>query len=232
MTDLYTLIERRLAPHGLILRGGLRPPADADLPAVAGRPVATIVLVGNAGSVMWRAFAREPRPSAERHPLNRWVARTLNTVAAEFGAAVCFPHDGPPFRPFLSWARAADAVFPSPLGLFLHPEYGPWHAYRGALLFAEPVALPAPPTADPPCETCRDKPCLTACPVPALRGKVLHVAECVAHPDGAACRTQGCAARRACPVGTAYRYEPAHANFHIEAFLASGPAEGVPSSRA
>ena len=28
----------------------------------------------------------------------------------------------------------------------------------------------------------------------------------------------GCSARRACPVGVAYRYEPTQARFHMEAF--------------
>ena len=36
----------------------------------------------------------------------------------------------------------AEAVAPSPLGILIHPDYGLWHAYRGALAFAERLALP------------------------------------------------------------------------------------------
>jgi hypothetical protein len=36
---------------------------------------------------------------------------------------------------------------------------------------------------------------------------------------GAACREGGCLARRACPVGDEFRYLPAQARFHTEAFL-------------
>jgi hypothetical protein len=50
------------------------------------------------------------------------------------------------------------------------------------------------------------------------------VAACVGHletPAGAECMAEGCRARRACPVGTDYRYEPAQAAFHMRAFLAA-----------
>ncbi len=32
---------------------------------------------------------------------------------------------------------AAEGLKPSPLGLLMHPEYGLWHGYRGAILFGE-----------------------------------------------------------------------------------------------
>jgi hypothetical protein len=47
---------------------------------------------------------------------------------------------------------------------------------------------------------------------------------CVNHVLSAAgteCRENGCLARRACPVGPQFRYEPAQARFHMSAFLRS-----------
>ncbi len=38
---------------------------------------------------------------------------------------------------------------------------------------------------------------------------------------GQSCMSLGCQARLACPVGTAFRYEPDHAAFHMQAFLNS-----------
>jgi hypothetical protein len=35
--------------------------------------------------------------------------------------------------------------------------------------------------------------------------------------------TGGCLARRACPVGTDYAYDPRQAAFHMTAFLAARP---------
>jgi hypothetical protein len=67
-----------------------------------------------------------------------------------------------------------------------------------------------------------DKPCLTACPVGAFTPAGYNVPACVAHiaaPAGADCMTEGCRARRACPVGPQYRHIPAQAEFHQRAFL-------------
>jgi len=112
-------------------------------------------------------------------------------------------------------------VSPSPLGMLIHPELGLWHAYRGALAFAERLALaPVEPVASP-CDSCPERPCLTACPVGAFTASGYDVAACVAHLDsgrGGACLTGGCQARLACPVGVEHRYAPAAAAFHMAAF--------------
>jgi epoxyqueuosine reductase QueG len=115
----------------------------------------------------------------------------------------------------------ADAVFPSPLGLLIHAEFGLWHAYRAALLFAEKSTLPARKAASSPCESCVAKPCLAACPVDAFSGSGYDVPRCAAFLDteaGEECMDRGCRARRACPVGLERAQEPAQAGFHMRAF--------------
>ena len=103
-----------------------------------------------------------------------------------------------------------------------HPEYGTWHAYRGALAFGEKLELPEAPAFANPCKSCAEKPCLSACPVKAFDGKGYDVAACADHvrsPDGRACLEMGCLARHACPVGREYAYLPDHAKFHMDAFI-------------
>src|SRR5205814_1946661 len=112
----------------------------------------------------------------------------------------------------------------SPLSLNIHPQYGLWHAYRAALLF--PVEFDLPPlSAGPhPCETCLDKPCLTARPVHAFLPNDYDIATCVDHISltaGEDCMSDGCLARRACPIGRAYANTPEQARFHMNAFLAA-----------
>lgn len=209
-------IEAALAPHGLIPRGGFHP---APRDAVPGAP-ATLVLVGNAGPAMWSAFriARRDEPG----PLDAWCRRVLDGVARDLGARALFPFDGPPWLPFPTWAMKADTVYPSPIGPLIHPVFGLWHAYRGALAFDAPVPLPAPPTAPNPCRSCADRPCLAACPVEALTEGAYDVPVCASHvasPDGAACLNRGCAARRACPVGRDFVYDPEQARHHMAAFV-------------
>lgn len=216
-------IEQRLGRHGLILRGGFHVAADEAAPSLPdGGRARTILMVGNAGAAMWRAFSTAPEARDGRpDPLNRWSARIVGEVAAAAGAVALFPFDGPPYHPFIAWAKRAEPVAESPLGILIHPRYGLWHAYRGALAFAAPRALPPAEAGERPCDRCPDRPCLSACPVEAFTGAGYDVPRCVQHistPAGADCMALGCRARRACPVGPDYRYAPEQAAFHMTAF--------------
>jgi hypothetical protein len=216
-------VDEALSGTGLFVRGAFHPRKDDGTPFAMG----TIVLVGNAGPSMWRAFrARVPerRHADLADPLDAWVRGVIDDAAARLGAEAVFPFDGPPFHPFQRWAMRAEAVYPSPLGILVHPEYGLWHAYRAALAFREVLPLPPRQKAPSPCRTCRDKPCPRVCPVGAFRADGYDVAECVTQlraPAGRGCLARGCKARHACPVGRAWRYEPAQAEFHMHGFLAA-----------
>lgn len=210
-----------LSPYGLILRGAFHPAPDDGVP----QPVSTLAMIGNVGrpegDATWRAFntARGRFPGSES--LNEWARSVVEPIARRLGAAALFPFGAKPPLPFQRWAMRADRVFPSPLGLLIHPDYGLWHAYRAALGFAEKLPLPPCAQVASPCETCAAKPCLAACPVGAFTGSGYDVPRCVAFldtPSGADCMERGCRARRACPVGADRVHEPAQAQFHMRAF--------------
>ncbi len=219
----YDDIAAALAGHGLLARGGFHPGAADDVP---GRP-ATIVLAGNAGPAMWRAFERERRDEAD--PLDSWTRRVLERIAAKLGATALFPFAGPPWLPFQRWAMRAEAAFASPIGLLIHPDHGLWHAYRGALAFRERLALPGRDARGRPCDDCPDKPCLTSCPVGAFtapKGADSHdyfcIPACVGYlkeEAGKDCLNQGCKARRSCPIGKSSYYGEAQATHHMTAFF-------------
>ena len=61
----------------------------------------------------------------------------------------------------------AEGLKPSPLGILMHPEYGLWHAYRGALLFDVEISIQVPHEPIHLCDLCIGKPCLKSCPVDA-----------------------------------------------------------------
>lgn len=212
-----------LAPAGLLLRGGFHPkPADAVPAFAAGKPVGTLVLVGNAGSDLWRAAGAALSEDSAPNPLDRYVERVIGDLARRVEARALFPFHGPPYLPFQRWAQRAEAVAPSPIGLLIHPDYGLWHAYRGALVFAERLDLAPFMPRPSPCATCAAKPCLSTCPVDAFKPSGYDVPACTGHvesPAGVDCRGDGCRARRACPVGADYRYLPAQAAFHMRAFV-------------
>ncbi|MBM3519275.1 MAG: hypothetical protein FJX63_00650 [Alphaproteobacteria bacterium] len=180
-----------------------------------------IILIGNAGPAMFRRFARERDPG--RDLLDDWTRDTVGLLARDLDASAIFPFDRP-HPPILTWARRGGAGHVSPLGLNIHPVYGLWHAYRAALLFPVAFDLPTPSTSAHPCESCMGRPCLTACPVSAFDGKNYDVMACARHiggPSGENCKTGGCLARHACPVGQAFAYGPQQASFHMRAFLAA-----------
>lgn len=213
------------AEASLVVRGAFRPTPIDDVPALAdGSPAATLVLLGWTGGRQWPAFAASPEArDGLADPLDRWSRRVVGALAAALGGEAHFPFGGPPWHPFQRWAMRAEPVFESPLRVLIHPEWGLWHSYRGAVALREAVDLP-PPASDAasPCDSCAGRPCLSACPVGAFGDGSYDVAACAAHTASAAgadCRGGGCLARRACPVGQAYGHE--QAAFYMAAFLAA-----------
>ncbi|MEM7169003.1 MAG: hypothetical protein AAF530_02465 [Pseudomonadota bacterium] len=217
-------IETLAGSVGLALRGGFHPRADDGVPPLpSGPPAQTVVLLGNVGSSIWPQFSHSTEAlDGQPDPLNRWSTRVIGEMAEALGGVPHYPFGGPPYVPFLRWAQRAEPVFSSPLGMLIHPVYGVWHAYRGALAFAETIQLPLAREADSPCESCRDRPCLSACPVSAFGQGPYRADDCAAHiatPAGVDCLEQGCLARRACPIGADFLYLADQAGLHMKAFL-------------
>ena len=211
--DWWEELRAAVEPSGFRLNGGFH---DEDAEAGGG----TVALIGHAGPLLWQRFSADHHDGPD--PLDRWTRTTLAPVAERFGAALVLPNDGPPFRPFQRWAQRAEPVHPSPLGLLVHPRYGLWHALRAAMIFPDRRAVPPRNEAPSPCETCADRPCLTACPVGAFDGTTYAADRCAAHvrtEAGRDCREQGCRARHACPVGKDWAWADEQQAFHMAAFL-------------
>lgn len=165
---------------GLVLRGSFRPTTGEAIAGPSGTPAACLVLLGAVGDSHWPAFsASDEAQDGRPDPLDRWSRRLIEGLAHGWRARALFPFDGPPFWPFQRWAVRAEPVHLSPLGLLIHPRYGLWHSYRGALAFDRlleglPEEGPAGSAAaagasEPsPCVTCEARPCLSACPVAAF----------------------------------------------------------------
>jgi hypothetical protein len=208
---------------GLASRGGFRLAEEERVGALAG--ASTLLLFGFVGAAQWPVFAasREAQ-DGRRHPLDRWSRRVLTSLGTQFAAKPLFPFEGPPYWPFQAWARRAESVFPSPLGMLIHSEYGLSHSYRGALAFAAAIEAPAIAPSASPCDSCAAKPCLKACPVEAFSTAGYDVEACAGwlrQDEGASCLGGGCLARRACPIGPDYAQTPEQARFHMAAFLAA-----------
>ena len=223
----FAAITAAVTAAGLTVRGGFHPtPGDRVPEADDGVACGTLVLIGNVGPAMWAAFdrARQAEPDVQNapEPLENWVSGVIGALGEDLGARPFYPFGVPPYQPFQRWAQRAEAVFLSPIGILIHPDYGLWHAYRGALAFASEIELPSPDERPSPCEICADKPCLSTCPVSAFTPGNYDVPACLAHitaEAGADCRTGSCLARRACPIGREHTYAPDQSAFHMAAFI-------------
>lgn len=216
-------IAEALDGTGLIYRGGFYPKPDDRVPPLpGGEAPGTVVLVGNAGVALWRAFTSAVPDRSAANPLDRWLDPILRRLAEGLGATLVLPNRGPDFPPIQEWAMRAEPVHRSPIGIMIHPDYGLWHVYRAVLLFKDRMALPRRAEAASPCDTCANRPCLKVCPADAFRPDRFDAKACVSHVEGAAggnCRERGCLARRACPVGRDYAYPRDAGAFHMEAVV-------------
>ncbi len=244
----FVFLRSTLAVHGLIGHGSLNF-ASGDPPIFEiDRHAKLLVLIGHAGSSIWPHFtgwlcanyasllydfrAHGASSSSDFRqlldPLDSWSKEVIGDIAKTFGGRAIYPSDQP-YHPFQQWAMAATGMKPSPLGILIHPVYGLWHAYRAAIIFDQlkhsqksDVLNQSDEKLSHPCDSCAEKPCLSACPVDAFSDGEYDVKSCRAHvksDGGLACRTKGCLARRVCPVGKEFEYVPEQMEFHMNAFV-------------
>jgi hypothetical protein len=207
--------------------------ADALALCHGGLRVRTVLIVGSAGPELWKHFSAwlEGQAVALSHPLDAWTRMTVDGLVEGTEFSALYPFDGPPHWPFQRWAARAAPAWSSPLGIFIHQDYGLWFGLRAALLSSERWDVKPQADAASPCQTCVERPCLQGCPVSAFRetedpSSRFDASACRSyldtHPQGA-CMREGCRARRGCPIGAAYRYDSAQMQFHMLAFRAALP---------
>jgi hypothetical protein len=222
--DVSNELRAALAPHGVFLRGVVSFADGETGPVLSdGQMAKSVILIGNIGGSLWPAFQRW-RDGLPDHggdnPLDAWSKTVIEPVARAFGATAYFPSD-PPWQPFQQWAMRAEGLKASPLGILIHPRYGLWHGYRGALGFAQALAPAASPIHPHPCDHCPGRPCLSSCPAQAVLPSGFQITPCRAHlktrEGQAGCMPAGCCARNACPVGSDYRYSAEQLHFHMAA---------------
>lgn len=206
------MLEAEAKARHLTVLGAFHPEPEDDL-----GDAQTVVLLGPDEPGFWDALKASPEWGGP-DPVDRWSARVIGAWAAEIGAEAFFPFGGPPYHPFIGWAQRTGRVHSSPVGLLIHDEAGLFVSFRGALALPERLELDAPEPS--PCETCAERPCLSACPVDALKGDRYDVPACKAFlRTGADCLTHGCRARRACPVSQGWGRDAEQSAYHMQNFL-------------
>ncbi|GAB2186823.1 hypothetical protein [Roseibium sp. LAB1] len=217
-------LEQDLAAAGFLLLGGFAPDGTVAVPSLAnGKEVRSLLLIGSTGPSIWPRLTQSPEyESGQPDSLDRYTRRSLLDLAEASGYEPVFPFEGPPYYPFQQWAMKCGGFSQSPLGVLAHRTYGPWTGFRAAFLSNKPLWAETSDGLPGPCEACKDKPCIAACPADALSLETGYdVPACRTHlleDEMQACWT-GCLARLACPVGKEHRQAPDNARFHMKSFI-------------
>lgn len=183
------------------------------------------VLVGDGGGEFFARFSagREERAGEEKDPLDAYTRRCVMRVVGEVLAGgafeVFFPFATERVHwPFQRLGVAAGLPPPGPLGVQVHPVFGPWWAYRALVVLGVPMERE--PRLAESCAGCRG-PCVN---------------ECAAHGAGrwsdgvlvgAIVCGDACGARLRCPVGGGFRYSAEQIAFHARARRAVVAARGA-----
>lgn len=200
--------------HGLDVYGAFHPQADDFAQA------ASIVLLGPSAQ-FWTVFtASEIYQDQQSDPIDRWSIQVISAIGITLGARPVFPFNGPPYAPFMEWARTSGRAWNAPVGMLVHELTGLMVSYRGALAFDTRLDLPTQTYINP-CDSCDTKPCLSACPINALTADGYDVPACQAYLDteaGRDCLTKGCIVRRACPSSVSAHRVTEQSALHMRAF--------------
>lgn len=177
-------------------------------------PAGDVILIGDGGPIFFAKFQSANLSPQRADPLDDFTRARLQAIVADvFGgagisAALHFPFvstEGAPL-PFQRLGEAAGLPRPGPLGLQVHPVYGPWWAYRALVVTPLRFSLTRPSGLSDSCGSCA-RPCVTECGVHAAEVPLVGRPVC----------SDDCGARRRCPVGTPHRYPEAQLAFHARA---------------
>jgi len=212
----YHALSNTVGVFHLDIVGTVAPNSSDPVPANA----KTILLLGPKEPGFWPYLAtRAEFQDGAADPIDRWSRRVISALAKTLGGTAVFPFGGPPYAPFISWARRSARAWASPVTLLVHDTTGLFLSFRGAICLPNLVETVPPP--EVPCDNCADRPCLSACPVNALGTDGYGLEIChrfLVSEAGRDCMENGCAVRRACPVSKSYGRLAAQSAHHMKAF--------------
>lgn len=167
-----------------------------------------LILLGHGGRRLWACVQAAQIASA--HPIDDYciatVDRLFRPILPSGGYRLVYPGDTP--IGLQSLGKLAGWHHPTPFMVGIDEEFGSWSAYRAVLLADSDFCPSVPVDRKSPCASCRDTPCIVACPAGALAGGRFDLTACSdfrLQPDSPC--ALGCLARQACPVGAEHRYE-------------------------
>ena len=176
-----------------------------------------LIMFGHGGRQMWEAlqaseFANTDNPidSFSVDLVHRWFA----DVNSENSFEILYPGGEQPV-PLQKLGTVAGWHHTSPFRVGINSLWGSWFAYRVVVLVDSTFETTPPLTALSPCDSCEEKPCISACPADALSGNDGSLQPCIDYrvEAGSQCKDR-CFSRLACPVASEHRYTMQQLNYH------------------
>jgi methylmalonic aciduria homocystinuria type C protein len=216
-SDVYNAsLDDKLAAYRIEL-------AEHDGPSVA-------LVIGNTRR-LWPLFLEAFATTTladEADPLDAYSRRHVGAAAERLGSelgvvsSVRFSFDPPPNTVAIQRLTALAGVAEvSPIGLCVHPAYGPWFSLRAAVVLG--VAGPGASTPAATCSGCASRPCL------GPRERVMALGTAGFSRELLAEHWQSWLAMRdACPIGRGQRYGDAQVRYHYlkDRSVLSGDSNG------
>ncbi len=233
MSAIVELIRKSAAPYGLNLVAAT-PVSRYDArvkeqsrAAPIDPEARSIIVIGNGGAAMWRAFTRHagqhpgwwnrdnPLDDFTREVIERGVVNAVRSAGVRCTAVYPFMNDARTLN-FIELGKIAGIAGPSILGVTVHPVYGPWIAFRAALLVDEEIDSPGEALGFDPCPGCTARTCIPACPAGAVSvDSGWDIPRCLTHrvEVEADCAPR-CHARAGCVLGPEHRYPDDELAYH------------------
>lgn len=232
MNALLESIRAAVAKHGLNLVSAIPVERyDSAVTAMRASEIApwasSIVVIANGGGAFWRALKRHaatnpgwwtrgnPLDDFTHQAVEREVSSAARTSGARYEIVYPFMSNGRTLN-FIELGKAAGLAGPSILGVTVHPVYGPWIAFRAAVLIDQLIDSPGEALGFDPCPGCTTRSCIPACPVSAVSFPAgWDIPRCLAHRVEVEhdCAPR-CHARVGCVLGPEHRYPDDELAYH------------------
>ena len=233
MSSTLEKIRRGAAPHGLNLVAAVPAArydgavAEASRASTIDHEARSIVVIGNGGGALWAALKSHagrnagwwerdnPLDDFTREVVERDVAGPIRASGVRCVTVYPFMSNGPTLN-FIELGKVAGITGPSILGVTVHPVYGPWIAFRAALLLDEAIDSPGDAIGFDPCPRCTVRSCIPACPGGAVSIESgWDIPKCLTHRvEVEADCTPRCHARAGCVLGPEHRYPDDELAYH------------------
>ena len=182
-----------------------------------------LILFAHGGNRLWQAVQESPFADKE-HPIDHFSLHIISSFLEQelqCRYQTIYPF-GQPNIPLQALGKLAGWRHFTPFRLGMHPEFGSWFAYRSVALTDSNLTPSSPATDANPCDTCLEKPCITACPAQALspESEDNGLEKCIRFrlKSDSVCQVN-CLSRCACPVGKEHGYSPEQMHYNYSLSL-------------